>query len=108
MTDNQSEQVERLILEAALISPKAALMQLTLELDRELRKLLASTGVLKRYLDSDSPTLPNGLKVLSSASGATVPKEVEERITQFWSLRNKAVHQEVEIPVVAFDLGLGL
>jgi len=56
MTDERQtlelEQVERQILELALVSPKAAFMLLILEIERELRKLLASTGVLKRYLES--------------------------------------------------------
>lgn len=108
MTDNQQEQVERRILEEALVSPKATLMQLTLEIDRELRKLLVSTGVLGRYLGSASPTPPNALTILSSVQGATIPEELKERVSEFWNLRNAVVHRDSEVPVLAFELGLSI
>ncbi len=104
--DNEIEQIERRVLEEALISSKAALMHLTLEIDRELRKLLVSTGVLKQYLALPSPTLPNGLKLLGSVAGAKVPRELEEKVSEFWSLRNTVVHRDSEVPFRAFELGL--
>jgi hypothetical protein len=106
MTDNQAEQIERQILELALVSPKAAFMLLVLEIDRELRKLLASTGALKRYLEHPAPTPPEALKILGSVSGAIVPVELKNRITEFWTVRNFIVHQTTEdLPPVAFDYG---
>jgi hypothetical protein len=55
-----------------------------------------------------SPTLPNGLKILSSVSGAQIPPELEDKISQFWSLRNNVVHSGSEVPVLAFELGLSI
>jgi len=107
MMDTQ-EQTERRILEEALVSPKTALMQLTLEIDRELRKLLVSTGALGRYLALASPTPPNALKLLSSVAGAKVPEELKDTISEFWFLRNTAAHQDSEVPLLAFDLGLSI
>jgi len=100
MMENQEEQDERRILEEALINPKAALMQLTLDIDRELRKLLASTGALSRYLSLLSPTFPNGMKILASVSGAKVPEELKEKVSEFWSLRNNVVHHNSEVPLL--------
>jgi len=97
-----------MILEEALISPKAALMQLTLEIDRELRRLLASTGALGRYLVLVSPTLPNALTILSSVEGAKIPLELQHKISEFWALRNIASHQDSDVPFLAFELGLSI
>jgi hypothetical protein len=108
MTDNQRDQLEQTILEEALASPKAALMHLAIEIERELRKLLVSTGALQRFLVLKSPTLPNGLTILGTVSGAKVPKELEEKISQFWSFRNAAVHSDFEVPLLAFELGLSI
>src|SRR5437660_1067333 len=104
MKDTQQEQSERMILEEALIRPKAALMQLTLEIDRELRKLLVSTGALGRYLAPVSPTLPNALNILSAVQGAKVPQELHNKISEFWTMRNIAAHQESDVPLIAYAL----
>lgn len=109
MVDNQAEQTEKQILELALISPKATFMLLVLEIDRELRKLLASTGALKRYLEHPMPTPPEALKILSSVSGAIIPVELKEKIAEFWTMRNSIVHRNIEDPPpVAFDHGLSV
>jgi hypothetical protein len=108
MIDNGQEERERRILEEALVSPKAALMQLSLEIDRELRKLLVSTGVLGRYLALVSPTPPKALKLLSSVEGAKVPEELRDTISEFWFLRNTVAHQDSDVPLVTFDLGLSI
>ena len=108
MTDNQQEQIERRILEEALMSPKAALMQLTLEIDRELRKLLVSTGALRRYMVLVSATPPNALEILGGVQGATIPEELREKVSEFWSLRNTVMHHDSEVPFLAFELGLSI
>src|SRR5579864_2068363 len=113
MTDERQtlelEQVERQILELALVSPKAAFMLLILEIERELRKLLASTGVLKRYLESPAPTPPVALNILSGVSGASIPVELNTKIAEFWTLRNIMMHQQSEYPPsVVFDHGLSV
>jgi hypothetical protein len=73
-----------------------------------LRKLLVSTGALKQFLVLKSPTLPNALNILSSVSGATIPRELEEKISQFWSFRNSLVHSDNEVPLLALELGLSV
>jgi hypothetical protein len=109
MTDNQGEQIERSILELALVSPKAAFMLLVLEIDRELRKLLASTGALKRYMEHPAPTPPEAMKILSSISGAIIPVELKNKIAEFWIIRNSILHHNIEDPApVAFDHGLSV
>jgi hypothetical protein len=106
MMEVQQGQVDLRILGEALVNPKAALMHLTIEIDRELRKLLVSAGVLNRYLTLPSPTLPNGVDILRSM-GSVVPKNLEAAITEFWSLRNSAVHNpDFVVPSWAFEKGL--
>jgi hypothetical protein len=108
MTNTELEQTEREILEEALISPRAALMKLSLEIERELRKLLVSTGALKRYMELVSPTVRDALKILSSVSGAEVPEELHQKVIEFSSLRNRVAHYKSEVPLAAFDLGLAI
>jgi hypothetical protein len=108
MQSQQARQVDLRILGEALVNPKAGLMHLTIEIDRELRKLLVSAGVLNRYLNLPSPTLPNGVEILQSV-GSVVPKSLEAAITEFWSLRNSAVHNpDFVVPSWAFEKGLGI
>ncbi|HET6844716.1 MAG TPA: hypothetical protein VFK06_23985 [Candidatus Angelobacter sp.] len=97
--------IEQRIKEDALVSPKAAFMQLLIEIERELRKLLVSSGVLSRYLTHQSPTFPIALQFLGSVEGAKIPDELKEQIGEFWNLRNNVVHGENEVPIRAFDLG---
>jgi hypothetical protein len=108
MTDNELDQTEREILEEALVSDKAALMRLSLEIDRELRKLLVSTGALKRYMEQDSQTFQDALRTLGSVQGARVPPELYQKVVEFSSLRNRVAHYSSEVPLVAFDLGLSI
>ena len=103
-----NDQFERRILEEASVHPRAAIMLLAVEIERELRKLLASTGALQRFLVLQSPTLPNALKILNSVSGAIVPKELEEKITQFWNFRNTLVNSDNEVPLLSLELGLSI
>lgn len=102
----QDVPVDIRILGEALVNPKAALMQLTLAIEKELRKLLVSTGHLKKYLDSRSQTLPNGLQILIRA-GSEVPMGLDSAINEFWYLRNSALHNpDFTVPDYAFDRGL--
>jgi len=108
MTESWRDECEIKILEEALVHPKAALMVVAIEIERELRKLLVSTGALQRFLVLQSPTPPNALKILSSVPGASVPRELEEKISQFWSFRNSLVNSDNEVPLLALELGLGI
>ena len=108
MTETEYAQDYAQFLAEALINPKAALMHLSLAIDKELRKLLVSTGALRRYLTLRSPTLPNGLEVLASVEGARIPEELKNRIIEFWSLRNAVVHQDSEVPDLAIERGLSI
>jgi hypothetical protein len=97
--------VEQRIKEEALVSPKAAFMQLLIEIDKELRKLLVSSGVLSRYLAHQYQTFPIALQLLGSVAGAKIPDALTQQIFEFWNLRNNVVHGEAEVPIRAFDLG---
>lgn len=94
------------ILGEALVNPKAALMQLTLDIEKELRKLLVSSGHLKEFLSSSSPIPPTGLQILQRV-GAELPQELVLAINEFWNMRNSAIHNpNFEVPSYAFDRGL--
>lgn len=77
------------MLQDALRSPSVALMRLSLEIDRQLRLLLAVVGGLSRY-DSSNPVL--ALDVLSKLAGVNIPAELRSTISDFWGLRNSVVH----------------
>jgi len=96
--------VEQHILEEAAASPVVAIMRLTLEIDRELRKLLAVTGNLAQYHGE----LPEAIGLLERANGIELPRELKDTLTQFWSLRNHVVHSQVSehLALRALDYGL--
>ncbi len=105
MDTQQARQIDLRILGEALVNPKAALMHLTIEIDRELRKLLVSAGLLRKYIGL-SQGLPTGLAILR-LGGSVVPKNLEEAVHEFWSLRNSALHNaDFEVPPWAFEKGL--
>lgn len=95
---------EQQILEEAAASPVVAVMRLTLEIDRELRKLLAATGNLSQY----QGVLPEAIGLLERANGIQLPRELRDTLTQFWSLRNHVVHSQVSehLALRALDYGL--
>ncbi|MGD0270538.1 MAG: hypothetical protein ABSB14_15840 [Candidatus Sulfotelmatobacter sp.] len=95
---------EQQILEEAAASPVVAIMRLTLEIDRELRKLLAATGNLSQY----QGVLPEAIGLLERANGIELPRELKDTLTQFWSLRNHVVHSQVSehMALRALDYGL--
>jgi hypothetical protein len=94
---------EQQILEEAAASPVVAVMRLTLEIDREVRKLLAVAGGLAEY----GSELPEAIGLLEKAYGQ-LPREVQDTLTQFWSLRNHVVHGQVSdhVALRAIDYGL--
>jgi hypothetical protein len=83
-------------------------MQLLMDVDRELRKLLVSTGVLGRYQTHRTQTFPIALQILASVEGAKVPGGLREKISELWELRNNVMHTGADVPVRAFDLGLSI
>jgi hypothetical protein len=95
---------EQQILEEAAASPVVAIMRLTLEIDRELRKLLAVTGALGHYQGE----LPEAIKLLESSGELQLPRELKDTLTQFWSLRNQVVHSQISehLALRALDYGL--
>lgn len=95
---------EQQLLEEAAASPVVAIMRLTLEIDRELRKLLASNGSLAQYQGD----LPGAIVLLERANGIVLPRELKDTLTQFWSLRNQIVHSQVpeHLALRALDYGL--
>jgi|SRR5579859_68127 len=90
--------------EQVLISPKAALTELLICVDREMRKLLVSTGALKRYLDHPTATLPDALAILGSVAGAKIPEGLEDNVHELWDLRTN-VAQGAEVPIRVFECG---
>jgi len=98
---------ERQVLEEAATSPVAAVMRLSMEIDRELRKLLAVIGVLNRYPSELLPDLPEAIELLN-AYQKDLPRELKEVVSQFWSLRNFVVHNQVggeQLPLRVLDYG---
>jgi hypothetical protein len=81
---------EEKILEEAIQSPSIAMMRLSLEIDRQLRLILAVIGRLRDY-NGRSPSEALDLISLSN-EGAAIPSELRETITSFWDLRNHVVH----------------
>jgi hypothetical protein len=77
------------VLQEAAKSPLVALMRLSLEIDRQLRLMLAVVGGLSRY-DGSSPVI--ALDILSTIAGVTIPREIRSAIADFWRLRNSIVH----------------
>ena len=81
---------EEKLLETAVRSPAAAMMRLSLEIDRQLRLILAVTGQLKDYTGrSPGEALDLIAKV---AVGESVPSELRDTIDNYWSLRNSVIH----------------
>jgi hypothetical protein len=95
------------VLEEALQSPSVALMRLSIEIDRQLRILLAVVGVLKDYTGSN-PVL--ALDLLSKVQGVTVSPELRSTVSDFWAVRNSIVHGQSRgqdgLALSALDYGL--
>ncbi len=93
------------ILREASRSPKAALLLLASELEREARQLLASVGHLKgqKYVP-----LSQALEVLQKQFGG-LPGHIPSSLKLFWEVRNRLVHgghAEDEEILRAIDSGI--
>ena len=77
------------ILEEAIQSPAVAMMRLSLEIDRQLRLILAVVGRLKDYT-GQSPS--EALDLIGSVEGSSIPPELRDTLKSFWDLRNRVVH----------------
>jgi len=87
---------EEKVLELAAKSPVAAIMLLSLEIDHQLKLILATIGQLQSYAPQSSPSLALDLidkRLLASAS-LPIPHEVRDTVERFWTLRNLAAHSE--------------
>jgi hypothetical protein len=96
---------EQRLLEEWAASPVATIMRLTLEIDRELRKLLGATGKLGQYQGE----MPEAVDLLQKGDGLQLPRELRDSLTQFWSLRNTVVHGQPlsgNLALRALDYGL--
>lgn len=79
--------VVRRVLNEAARSPKTALLLLASEIERELRELLASLGLLRgrQYVP-----FREAIQILQQHSG--LPEHVTSSIELFWNVRNRLVH----------------
>lgn len=68
-------------------SPKAALILLAAEIERELRQLLATTGLLK---NQKMISLPAAIHIFEERG--VLPKYLSSSVSRFWDVRNRIVH----------------
>jgi hypothetical protein len=81
---------EEKIFEEAIQSPSVAMMRLSLEIDRQLRLILAVIGRLKEYI-GQSPN--DALDLIAKSNvGNSIPSELRDTLESFWDLRNVIVH----------------
>lgn len=81
---------EEKILEEAIQSPAVAMMRLSIEVDRQLRLILAAVGSLTDYT-GQSPT--EALELIGkSIEGSAIKPELKDILESFWELRNSVVH----------------
>jgi hypothetical protein len=102
-----STQFEQKILEEAIQSPATAMMRLSLEIDRQLRLILAAIGRLKEY-SGESPT--EALDIIARGiDRKNIPSALQETLRSFWDLRNEVVHgggSRERFAMRALDYGL--
>jgi len=84
-----SARFDEKILEEAIQSPAVAMMHLSLEIDRQLRLILAAIGKLGDYV-GQSPN--QALDLIAIHMNAPIPPEVRDTLNDFWNLRNRVVH----------------
>lgn len=92
----------RTILHEAARSPRAALMLLASDLEREARQLLASGG---HHRGQRHVPLSQALKILSGG----LPGHIPSSLKQFWEVRNRLIHgrdAEPEDILRAIDSGI--
>jgi hypothetical protein len=85
-----SSKSEEKILAEAIHSPSVAMMRLSIEIDRQLRLILAVVGRLREY-SGRAPTEALDL-IAKSAAKDSIPPSLREILNEFWSLRNEIVH----------------
>jgi len=93
------------VIEIAAQSPSAALLALGAEIEREVRELLASLGLL---LGRTSVPLQQALAELSTYG---LPKHLPGSLELFWDVRNKLVHGRTSSPddvLRAIDSGVAI
>lgn len=98
---------ETAILEEAVQSPSVAMMRLSIEVERQLRLILAATGQLQKYT-GQSPTEALDLISKTMDEGSVFPKALRGTLEGFWGLRNDVVHGHVgqHLTIRAVDYGL--
>lgn len=102
-----SSRYEERILEDAIQSPSLAMMRLSIEIDRQLRLILAVIGRLREYA-GQSPSEALDL-IAKSALRETVPPSLRETLKEFWNLRNLLVHRNnpnESLAIRSVDYGL--
>jgi hypothetical protein len=86
----QVADIENRVLSDAVGSPTVALMRLSLDIDRQLRLLLAASGQLAQYRAINPP---EAIALLSRSSD-NMPPALIESVGTFWRLRNKILHMD--------------
>lgn len=76
------------ILDEAATSPKAALLLLSVEIETQLRQLLAE---LPAEFKPSTRGIPRMADALATKFG--IPQSIRDAIKQFWAVRNKIVHE---------------
>jgi hypothetical protein len=103
-----TSEFEKAILEEAVQSPSVAMMRLSLEIDRQLRLIVAVTGQLKDYA-GQSPIEALDLIAKAMDEPSVLPQALRGTIESFWSLRNEVVHGgriRQHLTIRAIDYGL--
>jgi hypothetical protein len=102
-----SSSFEEKLLEEAIQSPALAMIRISMEVDRQLRLILAAIGKLRSY------TGPSPIEALdliwTSQTDARVPSALRDTLRDFWELRNKIVHgnqPNEALTVRAVDYGI--
>jgi hypothetical protein len=101
----QAAQLENRVLSDLESAPALALMRLSLEVDRQLRLLLAASGGLDRY----SGTNPPAAVALLAQHVASMPTELATVVSYFWQLRNQVIHEglnQSSLALSGVDYGL--
>lgn len=94
------------ILQESARSPIVAMMRLSMEIDRQLRMILASVGALSRYSGSNPV---DAIDSLNRVAGVTIPAPLRASLADFWQVRNAVVHGETNqdgLALRAIDYGL--
>jgi hypothetical protein len=99
----ETDDIVRNIIDEASRSPKAALLTLSAEIEKEMRRLLGSMG----QLDKSRLGVPRAIGQLSE--WGWVPRNLIDAVQLFWEVRNRIVHgydAEPDDVLRAIDSGL--